>query len=204
MAGKMPQALKNQLGIGSESYAEYAKVIGGAVSKICEISPTFQNVKVLVEPGTALVSDTMVFATKVHSVKSLESGENYITVYGTSQGLTGIGSQINLPISQLSGESTYDEIKTQSEVVGNTCIENDVLQSNYSANIKPGEYLIFENVGSYSVFMKPPFIEPAPPVWSIDKNANLSIKKRREHFSDLVRLFINDQELMGESKIAHD
>ena len=76
------------------------------------------------------------------------------------------------------------------DVGGYTCIETDYLQKKFIGNINVGDFIGLENVGSYSVVMKPPFILPNRTILGIEENLNeLTVIKREETFEDLFNTF---------------
>jgi hypothetical protein len=53
------------------------------------------------------------------------------------------------------------------DIVGSSCMESDCLYRGYQGELKPGDYVVFDNVGAYTNVLRPPFINPAPPILSI-------------------------------------
>ena len=51
-----------------------------------------------------------------------------------------------------------------------------------------GDIVVFENVGSYSVVLKPPFILPNFPIIEWD-NGQTRVVKRKESFDDLFHTY---------------
>ena len=71
---------------------------------------------------------------------------------------------------------------------GFTCIESDYLYRHYAGALAQGDIVIFGNVGSYSVVLKPPFILPNFPVLDLSEGGEELIK-RGENFDDLFHTF---------------
>jgi diaminopimelate decarboxylase len=69
-------------------------------------------------------------------------------------------------------------------------MENDYLYKGYNGSLKRGDYIVFDNVGSYSIVLKPPFILPNCPIieYNSEKNS-YEIIKRREETEDIFRTF---------------
>ena len=81
----------------------------------------------------------------------------------------------------------YEEI----DIVGFTCIESDCLYKGYSGRISVGDYLVFGNVGSYSIVFKPQFIMPYVPVIEYSEIiGNYELIKRQETMEDVFSTFI--------------
>lgn len=77
-----------------------------------------------------------------------------------------------------------------SEVAGFTCIESDVITFDAPLGLRVGDLLAYDNVGSYSVVMKPPFILPSPPILQISPgSARLMLVRRRETVHDILATY---------------
>ena len=64
------------------------------------------------------------------------------------------------------------------DIVGYTCMEHDCLYRGYQQAVRPGDFVVFENVGAYTVVMKPPFIRPAPAILVCDEGNSLAVARR--------------------------
>ena len=75
-------------------------------------------------------------------------------------------------------------------IAGYTCIENDYLTLKLKAPLSEGDFIVYSNVGSYSVVMRPPFILPSNPILSYEgKNRPLKLIKQRQSIKDVFKLF---------------
>ncbi|MEK5208046.1 diaminopimelate decarboxylase [Psychrobacillus sp. FSL H8-0510] len=138
----------------------------------------------IVEPGLALVVDTFKFYCQVVDVK--KNGDEYFVLVN--------GSVHNIK-SELSKKNTsMDFVKTNQgdyqignfNVVGYTCMERDYLMTDYIDDIpKPGDFLIFNNVGAYSIVLNPPFIKERPPIIA-RTGSQISIVRKREKLDDFI------------------
>ena len=98
----------------------------------------------------------------------------------------------NLPIKIYhSGEETVNIEKAK--FVGYTCLEQDIVYRDYTGEIANGDYVLFGNVGGYSLVDKPPFIMPDYPMISIDKNKKIKLIKQRESFEDIFSTFLFEE-----------
>ena len=95
----------------------------------------------------------------------------------------------SLPIEVISDN---DNSLDYSDVLfaGYTCIESDYLYAGYNGKLAVGDFIIFDKVGSYSIVMKPPFINPNVPIVEISED-NISYKliKRKETFDDIFHTY---------------
>nr|MZG79422.1 decarboxylase [Photobacterium lucens] len=59
----------------------------------------------------------------------------------------------------------------------------------YTGRLFQGDFLIFNNVGSYSIVFKPPFILPNVPIIELTGNS-VELIKRQETVDDIFETFI--------------
>lgn len=182
--GKMADSLKSQFDSEIPTYRQYAT----AVASI--FADHFQNIEkkplLLIEPGSALVGDCMRFASKVVNIKMVR-GKAIATLLGSIYNINPTLNTKNPPIEVIPmGEEQKDY--RDLDFGGFTCIESDYLYRHYNGKLAEGDMVVFGNVGSYSVVLKPPFILPNFPVIDISEG-ELEIIKRGECFDDLFHTF---------------
>ena len=114
--------------------------------------------------------------------------KNIATVNGSSFNIVPTSKGLNLPFKVFSSKNS-NEIK-DFLIGGYTCIESDYLSSGSKLALSIGDFLMFYNVGSYSIVMKPPFILPNVAIIKVDKNLKIKIIKKAEVFNDLFSTFI--------------
>lgn len=180
--GKMEDSLKVQFKSEIPNYQAYAKA---AASIFVEyFADKDKKPELLIEPGSAVVGDCMKFVGTVKTIKNVR-GKWIATVLGSQKNISMSG--INPPIEIISmGEDQKDY--TNLDLVGFTCIEGDVLYSNYTGKLAHEDAVVISNCGSYSLVMKPPFILPNFPVLDIC-GEKTEVIKRGETFDDLFHTF---------------
>ena len=164
--GKMSDSLKAQFGCEIPDYQAYAKAAAQVFAdyfKDKEVKP-----ELLIEPGSAVVGDCMMFVGTVKTIKNIR-GKWIATVLG----------------SQKEEQKEYNDL----DFAGYTCIEGDVLYHNYTGKLAHQDAIVISNCGSYSLVMKPPFILPNFPVLDIS-DGRTEVIKRAENFDDLFRTFV--------------
>lgn len=178
-----PELFKSKL-----KYSDYAKVVGNILSK--KFSKKKKWPALFLEPGTALVSNCQIFCTQVKSLKKVR-GVGFATVGGSVLDISP-----NSRLSKLPAQPVFDpKIKRKNlhsayNIVGYTCIENDYLTLNLKAPLSEGDFIVYSNVGSYSVVMRPPFISPSNPILSYEgKNRPFKLIKQRQSNEDVFKLF---------------
>jgi len=159
------------------SYDDYASTICSILNKE---QTHFQNDPFLiVEPGLSLVVDTFKFFCRVVDVK--KNGDEYFVLVN--------GSVHNIKPSISKKNTSMELVKTnidsyQSDrfnVVGYTCMEKDYLMIDHIGEIpKVGDFLIFHNMGAYTIVLNPPFIKERPPIIAEVDNQFKLVRKREE------------------------
>ena len=188
--GDMNTLLRSQFKSEIPSFTDYAEASAKIFSD-CMIKNKFTNITLIIEPGTALAANALKFVTEIQSVKYV-SGQTYVTTNGSSFNLGLSKSDINLPFKVSKSENIKNRSKVKNaKVVGYTCIESDVLHSDLSDSISAGDAIIFEEAGSYSVVMKPPFILPNVAIIELmDKFGDFRFIKKKETFDDVFSTYV--------------
>lgn len=184
MFGKMDPKLKAQFPSNAPSYKEYAKEVFGQFAEFYkdkQIKPI-----VFTEPGTTIVSKYVDFLGKVKGIKNVRGNE--FVLFNCSFHNLGETCQMKcLPIKQYKFGKNRVFVKN-SKFVGYTCLEQDILYKDYSGDIAVDDYVLFGNVGGYSLVDKPPFIMPDCPMVAISNN-KVRLIKRSETFEDIFNIF---------------
>lgn len=179
----MPESLKAQFGAvpGFEDYA------GAIASRFAERYGNGGGPELILEPGICLVADTMRFCTPVTAVKKL-GGKCFAVVAGSVYDVKPTKHGKNLPLSVVRGAGRAETLRG-CDITGHTCMEDDVLYRGYDGPLAPGDYLIFDNVGGYSLVLKPPFIFPAAPVLAWSGEGGAELLRRAERYEDVFGTF---------------
>jgi diaminopimelate decarboxylase len=173
------------------SFEDYARVITSLV-KAAYPSPHDQP-WIILEPGTALVANTMNYWTRVVAVKKIESRAIAI-VDGSIHELSPNSRQSRNPTFHVQVDPIIDAISEPCHVVGYTCIEDDYLSKDYLSEISKDDFLGYSHVGSYNVVMKPPFIRPASAVLELDQNGEiLNVFRETQTIGDIFSGFQNQK-----------
>ncbi len=129
----------------------------------------------------------MRFAARVSGIKTVR-GKSIATLLGSIYNINPTLNKKNPPLTLVPvgrGErKRYEGL----DFGGFTCIESDYLYRGYSGELAVGDIVVFGNVGSYSVVLKPPFILPNFPMLDIE-DGKAEIVKRAENFDDLFHTF---------------
>ncbi len=176
--GKVSEQFSKEFSFKPPSYKEYAEVVAGTMNQIYKNK--LCKPKLIIEPGSALVADTMKYVTRVIDIKQVR--KKYIatlsgSIYNINSSTKGIKRPIKIYKRGYSSKRYYDSL----DMAGYTCIESDYLYRNYQGELSKGDFVVFYNIGSYSLVMKPPFIMTDVPMLEIvDGTINLLKKKQSE------------------------
>lgn len=179
--GKMGESLKAQFDSYIPDYNEYANA---AASIINDNFTGRDGPMLFIEPGSALSGDVMKFACRVVGIKKVR-GKAIATLLGSIYNINPTLNKKNPPLTVYPMGATADDY-VNLDFGGFTCIESDYLYRGYNGALAPGDYAVFDNVGSYSVVLKPPFILPNFAVVDYDGDTGKTeLVKRSETFEDL-------------------
>lgn len=141
------------------TYQQYAEAFKGVLSEY-----KLDNLKVVVEPGNALVASCFSFLCEVIDVKNVDNQCWFVTTDGSRNDVDPFFRKSSYMIELFSkgdGEIVREQI-----VSGCTCLEYDRL---FSIDRKPllavGDRVLFKNVGAYTMCLSPLFIRYTPNVY---------------------------------------
>ena len=194
LSGKMAESLKEQFNTPIPTYEEYAGEVAPLFEAHYRHLPEEQRPTLLIEPGSALVGDCMSFASTVINIKEVR-GKAIATLLGSIYNINPTLNTKNPPLTLYSMGSKRKSYQGL-DFGGFTCIESDYLYRNYSGTLAIGDVVVFGNVGSYSIVLKPPFILPNFPVLDISGDT-VEVIKRGETFDDLFHTFTSVEEICG-------
>ena len=187
---KMSPHLKKQFPFHVPSFKEYAKAIA---SQFADKFSNTSGPELILEPGIAITADVMQFVTKVIDIKQVRDRKHAL-VSGSIYNVKPTKSRRNLPI-QIFTKRTIGNNQKKSDnildIVGYTCMEDDCLYESYRGLLGVGDYVAFNNIGSYTLVLKPPFILPCPVVLAYDSNTNeFNVIKRQEELHDIFSTYL--------------
>jgi diaminopimelate decarboxylase len=186
--GGMPESLQQALNIKAPSFDQYAEVICGLLNTA--YAARNEKPVLYIEPGTALVADTLRFYTTVINIKDIK-GRRIATVAGSIFNISPHSRARHLPVRVIHnpGGDSLSPTSAQYDIAGYTCIEDDYLSFGVPGPIAPGDFLEYHNVGSYSIVMKPPFILSNVPILAL-KDGKTFLARRAEPVGNLFESFL--------------
>ena len=156
-ASPMPQVLIEQLNFTPPTFDDYAKAIAGEIANY--FSETTFRPTLILEPGLAVLSDTLKFYSKVKHIKLTNSSYSAI-VSGSIYNIKPTKNKLNLPIRIIENPAVDSRQSIECTISGSTCMEDDIMHRNVQINVAVGDVIEFSNVGSYTLVLYPPFITP--------------------------------------------
>ncbi len=187
--GKMEESLKKQFSTYIPNYKEYAETIAKRFALDFQDYPEEKKPKLVIEPGSALAGDAMRFVSQIVNIKQVR-GKAIATLLGSVYNINPTLNGKNPPIEIIHTSDLEQQEYEDMDFGGYTCIESDYLYKGFHGKCAEGDHVIFHNVGSYSIVMKPPFILPNFPVLELDESSNeVYLIKAKEEFEDLFRTY---------------
>lgn len=190
MYGHMPDDLKVQFPVTIPEFEDYASVAALPFARYLDEVGGSHRPTLIIEPGTALVADAMKYVCQVNSIKHVR-GRTVVSLTGSSYNINPNPNRKNVPIECFPDPAVADRIEMSGAYFGGyTCIEGDYLYKDFSGSLAVGDFIAFDDVGSYSVVMKPPFILPnVAIVEPIGDDERYKLVKRRETFEDIFHTY---------------
>ena len=188
--GHMPDDLKAQFPVEIPEFEEYAEVAALPFAKYFERLQINKSPTLIIEPGTAIVADAMKYVCKVNSIKKV--GDRTIaTLTGSTYNINPNPNRKNLPIECFPCPDAYNRSELEGAyLAGYTCIEGDYLYKEFCGSLAVGDFIVFDDVGSYSIVMKPPFILPNVAIIEpLKDDQSYKVIKCGESFEDIFNTF---------------
>lgn len=185
--GKMDDTLKKQFDCRIPTYREYAEAVCKVYKEEYGSMPEQEQPTLFIEPGSALVGDCMKFASRVVSIKNIR-GKAIATLLGSIYNINPTLNKKNPPISVYGMHMCEPKEYKDLDFGGFTCIESDYLYRHFDGELAVGDFVVFGNVGSYSVVLKPPFILPNFAMIEL-RGQKVKLVKEAEVFDDLFHTY---------------
>ena len=179
---KMPREMALQFGPELPAYADYAAAVGPVMAAAYpDGGPTL-----MLEPGVGIVADTACLVTQVLDVRHVR-GVWFAQVSSSIQAARPTMARINLPARVVRSPECREGFPgSPVDVVGYTCMENDVIHRGLCADVAAGDFLVFGNCGAYTNVQKMPFIRAAHAMLSLDAAGRVDEVLRRAETTDDV------------------
>ncbi len=175
----MPASVRAGFMEAVSDFEEYGERVGRLVAGQYPVG----GPELVLEPGTALVSDAMWLVVRVLDCKQM-GGRRVAVTAGSVHTLKPTRHSRALPM-EVVGAGGGRPAAEGTDLVGYTCMEDDCLVQGYAGAVEPGDFAVFGQVGAYSLVLKPPFIQPAPAVLVQDGAGNLNVARERQEWWEM-------------------
>ncbi len=176
-------ALKHQFRSGQETpaFARYAEAVSDGLSAL-EYPPD-QLPTLVLESGRALVDEAGYMITSVLANKQLPEGSRGVVV---DAGVNVLFTSFWYNHEVAPGQEVAGPLEPTT-IYGPLCMNIDVIRDTMSLPpLKPGNLLVFRNVGAYNVTQWMQFITYRPPVVMISPEGEHGLIREREDLNDVI------------------
>jgi len=183
----MSEELRKTFSFPVPNYADYASAIAGVFA---DRWPQHDGPELILEPGISITADIMRLVAEVVDWKTV--GErHYALVAGSIYNIKPTKAARQLPMRVVRKPYAADAGATGVvDIVGYTCMEDDVLYRAWLGSVAPGDFAVFDNVGAYTIVLKPPFIAGAPPILSVGSELELlAVLRSAEKMTDVFTTY---------------
>lgn len=179
--GELPKSFQ----VNAPTFDDYAEAICGVMKS--EFEAVEKKPALILEPGVSMVANAFIFVAKVIETKAI-TNENFVLVDGSVHNIKPTMHKNNLPFRVIK-KNLVSEEKGTYHIVGYTCMEKDYLAHDLTGEIpQKDDYIIFENVGAYTIVFNPPFIKERPPILAKDSNEIFVVRKK-----ETIKQFFNEE-----------
>ena len=165
-------------GIGSTPPPEIASQLSYPIDKPQQLAETIgkhafekwgsQGPRIVLEPGIAILAESMNYLTRIVSVKARGTGQIAVCD-GSLFDVNPLRSSIHPPCHLLT--DAYHASSEPVRLFGGTCMEIDQIGTlPLGAIPRSGDLVNVTNVGAYAACLAPQFIIPPAPVYAVDSN----------------------------------
>lgn len=188
MFARMEEALAKQFGDNIPTFEDYAAAVAIPFAEHYKHLSQQDKPILFTEPGTTVINSYIDFIGKVESIKHIK-GHEFCVLNCSKDNLGDICKMKKLPLRVYHDSNPQEELKSAS-FVGYTCLEHDVMYTEYAGKLAVGDYVVFGNVGGYSNVSKPPFIFWNCPMIAKHPSGEYNVMKRGETFEDVFKTYI--------------
>ena len=188
MYGPMQGEIRNNFNFMLPEYDDYVDLFLDYSHRIQE--KLGSKVTFHVEPGTAIVADCVEYVSEVYSIKEVD-GDYIATLNGSLKDLAAHSGRIPTDILVVSNKETNPLDYKKLILVGNTCLETDIIIEVEDIKLSVGDLLVFPYCGAYSIVMRPSFIHYMPPIYALkdDRTGDVRCEKPKQTLLDIFGQF---------------
>ena len=188
MFARMEDSLAKQFGDNIPTFEDYAAAVAIPFAEHYKHLSQEEKPILFTEPGTTVINSYIDFIGKVESIKHIK-GQKFCVLNCSKDNLGDICKMKKLPLRVYHNGNQQEELKSAS-FVGYTCLEHDVMYTEYAGKLAVGDYVVYGNVGGYSNVSKPPFIFWNCPMIAMHPSGTYKMMKKGETFEYVFTTYI--------------
>ena len=161
---------------GRPEYPDYFPAVAEELSK-CFSS---ERTRIIVEPGISLISKCTTFVTSIFDTRDIK-GTRYVMTDGSRFNIdpTMIKTSHLFHLDYKENFTGERSVMERQVISGFTCMEVDRLFTyENQPELVPGDHIIYENVGGYTMSLNPLFIQYFPAVYVRNGNEMKMVRKK--------------------------
>lgn len=164
---------------GRPEYPDYFPAVAEELSK--QFSPS--RTKLIVEPGISLISKCTTFVTSVYDTRDIK-GTRYLMTDGSRFNIDATMIKTShlfhiIPAPENGGDTKARPVMERQIVSGYTCMECDrIFVYENKPELIPGDKIVYENVGGYTMSLNPLFIQYFPPVYVLKEGKMIQVRRK--------------------------
>ncbi|MGE6260634.1 diaminopimelate decarboxylase [Heyndrickxia sporothermodurans] len=183
--GELPESFN----IDSPSFDDYANAVCTMMNQ--EFADLDRKPYLIIEPGISMVANVFTFIAKVIETKKFRN-KHFVLIDGSVHNIKPTMHKRNLPMRIVKKDFESTSSVTYN-IVGYTCMEKDYLANDVYGQLPVvNDYILFENVGAYTIVFNPPFIKERPCIIALDQNEYFVVRKKesfKEFFNEELYIF---------------
>jgi diaminopimelate decarboxylase len=153
---------------GKPSYNDYIDAISETLRE-----QGIDNIRLIVEPGTALIDSAVQFVAEVIDVKNTGVGTKIATVNGSRTDIDPFYRKKSYICQTIANNADGEprNIVDEQLICGCTCVEEDrITKLTSKPELRCGDRIVFKNVGAYTITLNPLFIRYFARVYTLHNN----------------------------------
>lgn len=183
--GELPASFNVQ----TPSFDDYAEAVCMVMNT--EFGNQAKKPYLIIEPGISIVANVFQFIAKVIETKKIQD-KHFVLIDGSVHNIKPTMHKRNLPMKIVKQDTEHRHF-TSYNIVGYTCMEKDYLAHDIEGDLPiSGDFIIFENVGAYTIVFNPPFIKERPSIVAFGDNEFFVVRKKeslKEFFNEDLYVF---------------
>ncbi|MGJ7919523.1 diaminopimelate decarboxylase [Neobacillus sp. LXY-4] len=188
--GEVPSSFNLQ----TPNFDDYAEEVCYIMNS--EFSHKDKRPYLILEPGISMVANVFSFFAKVIEAKKIQD-QYFVLIDGSVHNIKPTMHKKNLPMKVMRERSETQKYVSYN-IVGYTCMEKDYLAYGVEGELpNKNDYVIFDNVGAYTIVFNPPFIKERPSIIALDDKEIFLVRKKEsltEFFNENLYVFNNEFE----------